>query len=248
MQRAFLRRADLIIGLGYDTIEVEYEAWTGGVPVLHIDIEAADTDGSVEIAGEVVGDLEATLARLNARPAAQNAWPPGAAAAHKQAFQAALRPAAAGFTPHQAIDIVRRVLPRDGILSFDVGAHTHQIAGQWTVHGPREFLITNGWSSMGFGLPAAIAAKIACPERPVVCIWLSLIRIKQGQRQYAPTGSELQAEPYRDPPAHYFGVPAHGVADPAALETALATALDAVGPTVIEAVVDPAHYMDTVFD
>ena len=55
-------------------------------------------------------------------------------------------------------------------------------------------------------------------------------------------------EPYTDPPAHYFGVPAIGVAAPSALGTALSTALDASGPTVIEAVVDPAHYMDTVFD
>ena len=44
------------------------------------------------------------------------------------------------------------------LRAFDVGAHTHQIASQWTAHAPRTFLITNGWSSMGFGLPAAIAA------------------------------------------------------------------------------------------
>jgi len=41
-QRALLRSADLIIGLGYDTVEVEYEAWAGNVPVLNIDIELAD--------------------------------------------------------------------------------------------------------------------------------------------------------------------------------------------------------------
>jgi acetolactate synthase-1/2/3 large subunit len=50
------------------------------------------------------------------------------------------------------------------------GAHTHQIASQWTAHAPRTFLTTNGWSSMGFGLPAAIAAKLARPERPVVAL------------------------------------------------------------------------------
>ena len=65
---------------------------------------------------------------------------------------------------------MRRVLPREGVLAFDVGAHTHQIASQWTAHAPRTFLITNGWSSMGFGLPAAIAAKLARPDLPVVCI------------------------------------------------------------------------------
>ena len=65
---------------------------------------------------------------------------------------------------------MRRALPRDGILSFDVGAHTHQIASQWSAHAPKSFLITNGWSSMGFGLPGAIAAKLARPELPVVCL------------------------------------------------------------------------------
>ena len=62
-----------------------------------------------------------------------------------------------------------RCLP-EGILSFDVGAHTHQIASQWTAHAPKTFHITNGWSSMGFGLPGAIAAKLARPDLPVVCL------------------------------------------------------------------------------
>src|SRR5438876_12400511 len=89
---------------------------------------------------------------------------------HRDRFYRSLRPTSAGFAPHHAIDVVREVLPRDGILAFDVGAHTHQIASQWTAHAPRTFLITNGWSSMGFGLPAAIAAKLARPQRPVVAL------------------------------------------------------------------------------
>ncbi|MBV8536877.1 MAG: thiamine pyrophosphate-binding protein, partial [Alphaproteobacteria bacterium] len=68
------------------------------------------------------------------------------------------------------IDVVREALPKEGVLAFDVGAHTHQIGSQWTAHAPRTFLITNGWSSMGFGLPAAIAAKLARPELPVVAV------------------------------------------------------------------------------
>jgi acetolactate synthase-1/2/3 large subunit len=81
-----------------------------------------------------------------------------------------LRPPTHRFAPHQVIDVVRKVLPAEGVLAFDVGAHTHQIASQWTAHAPRTFLITNGWSSMGFGLPAALAAKIARPDLPVVCL------------------------------------------------------------------------------
>jgi acetolactate synthase I/II/III large subunit len=170
IQRELLQSADLIVGLGYDVAEVEYEAWIGNVPLLSVDIEPVDADPSVTIAHEVVGDLDASLDWLAGLPALAPEWPPDLAARHRDRFQRALRPPRAGFTPHHAIDVVRQVLPRAGVLAFDVGAHTHQIASQWTAHEPRTFLITNGWSSMGFGLPAAIAAKLARPERAVVAL------------------------------------------------------------------------------
>jgi acetolactate synthase-1/2/3 large subunit len=132
---------------------------------------------------------------------------------------------------------------------------------------------------MGFGLPSAIAAKLARPDLPVVCLlgdgcfqmtcgelatakrlgitlpvvvlddrWLALIKVKQMRRQFPLYGTELQAEEYRDPPAHYFGVPAVGVRTAEELEAALEDALGANGPTVIEAVIDSEHYIDTVYD
>jgi acetolactate synthase-1/2/3 large subunit len=279
VQRAFLGQADLIIGLGYDTIEVEYEAWAGTTPVLHVDIEPADVDASVQLAGQVSGDLDAALSSMLQWPACQPAWPPEAAASQRRRFQQALRPAIEGFGPHQAIDVVRQLLPREGILAFDVGAHTHQIASQWSAHAPRTFLITNGWSSMGFGLPAAIAAKLSRPDRPVVCLigdgcfqmtcgelavarrlglnlpvvvlddrWLSLIKVKQERRSLSHYGTELFTQAYESPPAHYFGVPVRGVRSAPELEVALSQALQAAGPTVIEAVVDAEHYSQTVYD
>ncbi|MGH7390640.1 MAG: thiamine pyrophosphate-binding protein [Candidatus Rokuibacteriota bacterium] len=277
VQREFLRGADLIVGLGYDVVEVEYEAWIGATPLLAVDVEPVDADGSVTIAHEVVGDLSASLERLAMLEPARPAWPADAVGAQRERFQRALRPPAAAFAPHAAIDVVRRVLPRDGVLAFDVGAHTHQIASQWTAHEPRTFLITNGWSSMGFGLPAAIAAKLARPERAVVALlgdgcfqmtcgavavaqrlglplpivvlddgWLSLIEVKQRRRRLGVYGTEVpRAE---TPPAHYFGVPAIGVRAPDDLDKALRAALDADHPTVIQAAVDPGHYLETVYD
>src|SRR5689334_3865134 len=279
VQRKFLRSADLIVGLGYDTIEVEYEAWIGDMPLVSIDIEPADVGPSVKLVHQACGDLDGSLARLAALPACSNAWTADALAAHRRAFQAALRPATNTFSAHAAIDAVRRALPRDGVLAFDVGAHTHQIGSQWSAYAPKNFHITNGWSSMGFGLPAAIAAKLARPDLPVVCLigdgcfqmtcgevavakrlgltlpivvlddrWLALIKVKQIRRQFPLYGTELQAEDYREPPAHYFGVPALGVRSASALEAAVREALAAKGPSVIEAVVDSEHYVDTVYD
>ena len=171
LQRSFIQeQADLIVGLGYDTVEVEYEAWAGRTPLLHVDNERADVDPSVNLIHEAIGNVDSTVAALTALDAQENAWSETGIADHRERFQAALRPESGTFAPHHAIDAVRRVLPSDGVLAFDVGAHTHQIASQWTVHAPRTFLITNGWSSMGFGLPAAIAAKLARPDLRVVCI------------------------------------------------------------------------------
>jgi len=170
VQRRFLRGADLIIGLGYDTVEVEYEAWIGEVPLLHLGIERADVAPSVKLAHQAVGDLDALLGALGGMRPAANTWMEAELAAHRARFAEALRPRVNSLAPHQVVDAVREALPRDGILSFDVGAHTHQIASQWSAPLPRGFLITNGWSSMGFGLPAAIAAKLAAPERPGICL------------------------------------------------------------------------------
>ncbi len=280
VQRRLLRSADLIVGLGYDTIEVEYEAWIGDTPLLQIDIEPVDIAPSVRLVHQVVGDLTSSLAGLTAAPAAgRSTWTSDEIAVHRRAFQTALRPANGAFTAHAAIDAVREALPSDGVLAFDVGAHTHQIASQWMAHSPKTFLITNGWSSMGFGLPAAIAAKLARPDLPVVCLigdgcfqmtcgevatakrlglslpivvlddkWLALIKVKQVRRQFPLYGTALQDEDYREPPAHYFGVPARGVRDAAALQQAVSEALVANGPTVIEAVVDSDHYAETVYD
>ncbi len=55
VQRRFIQGADLIVGLGYDTIEVEYEAWAGAVPILNIDVDGADVDASVDVVHEVTG-------------------------------------------------------------------------------------------------------------------------------------------------------------------------------------------------
>jgi acetolactate synthase-1/2/3 large subunit len=278
-QRAMVQSADLIVGLGYDTIEVEAEAWIGNRPLLQIDIDPVDVAASVNVLHEVTGDLDHALDALLALAPGRNRWRAAELTRHRRDFARLLRPKDATFTAHGAIDAVRAALPENGILAFDIGAHTHQVASQWWAAEPKTFLITNGWSSMGFGLPAAIAAKLACPDRPVVCLigdgcfqmtcgelatakrlgitlpvvvlddrWLGLIRVKQIRRQYGVYGTELQTEAYRNPPAHYFGVPAKGARSRRALSAALKRALTAAGPTVIEAVVSSEHYLETVYD
>jgi acetolactate synthase-1/2/3 large subunit len=88
-----------------------------------------------------------------------NDWTDDDLAGHRDGFNVALRPKVENFSPHEALDVVRAVVPRDGIITYDVGAHTHQIASQWVTHAPRACHVTNGWSSMGIGIPRARACR-----------------------------------------------------------------------------------------
>jgi acetolactate synthase-1/2/3 large subunit len=110
-------------------------------------------------------------------------------------------------------------------------------------------LIGDGCFQMTCG-EVAVAKRLGL-ALPVVVLddrWLALIKVKQMRRQFPLYGTALQEEEYRDPPAHYFGVPAHGVRSADALTAAVTAALAADGPTVIEAVVDSDHYVETVYD
>ena len=75
VQRERFRGADLVVGLGYDVVEVEYEAWIGKVPLLSIDVDPVDADASVAIAHQAVGDLDTSLAWLAQLPPVRPQWP-----------------------------------------------------------------------------------------------------------------------------------------------------------------------------
>ena len=165
----YYKPADLIIAIGYDPVEFNYEDWVRkDVPLIHIDTVPADIASDYTVAGQVIGDVRQILEALSGIPKLQHRWDLGALKAHRQKLYRALTPAQANFSPHHALLAMREILPEDGILVADVGAHTHIIGQLWDTRGPGNFLVSNGWSSMGFGIPAAIAAKLIQPERPVV--------------------------------------------------------------------------------
>ena len=74
------------------------------------------------------------------------------------------------FGPAAALSILQDELPEDVILTADVGSHLHLLGQFWQNHGKGKTIMTNGWSGMGFGIPAALAAQIQNPETTVVCI------------------------------------------------------------------------------
>src|SRR5258707_15598773 len=93
------------------------------------------------------------------------------------------------------------------------------------------------WMSLQMTCGEVATAKRLGITLPVVVLddrWLGLIKVKQIRRQFPLYGTELQEEEYREPPAHYFGVPAVGVRSADALEAAGTTPPAAKGPPGIE--------------
>lgn len=161
--------ADLIIAIGYDPVEFNYEEWVRkDLPIIHIDTVRADIAQGYSVPCQIVGDIREILTKLLAMPKIHHQWDPEGLREHRRNLFQALTPPQANFSPHHALLAMREILPKDGILVSDVGAHTHLIGQLWDAQGPGNLLVSNGWSSMGFGIPGAIAAKMVQPDRPVV--------------------------------------------------------------------------------
>jgi len=231
----------------------------------------------VNVLVNAAGDLDRAIEHLAELPTHRTDWSPTDFATHRQALDAALRPGSERLGPHHVLDVLRDKLPADGILAYDVGAHTHQIASQWRTDRPHACLSTNGWSSMGYGMPAAYAAKLANPDRSVVgvvgdgCFHMTvgelnlarrlnlpvpIIVLNDGwlglikvkqERKHYPHAGTYLGDLPASPP-HYFGVPCRAARDERQLREAIEWGLSLGGPSVIEAFIDVEPYSTTVYD
>jgi acetolactate synthase-1/2/3 large subunit len=265
--------ADLVIAVGYDPVEFNYEEWLRkDLPLIHIDTVPADIAPGYSLACELVGDIRECLQALAGIPQLHHEWDIAALAGHRRRLRRSLAPRTKGFSPHHAVRAMRELLPRDGLLAVDVGAHTHLIGQLWETEAPGRFLVSNGWSSMGFAIPAAVAANLAHPGRRVLaCVGdggflMSLGEINTAVRLRLPVVIVL----FRDNALslikvkqarhgfHFDGVELFGpgyrssdtffgarvvvARNEEEFCAALTQALAGSEPVVIEAVVDPAEY------
>ncbi len=165
------QQADLVLGVGYDPVEINYEEWIPDVPVVHLDTRPADLDRQrFTLCCDVVGDIKTSLQFLLAKNFPRKKWDPRELAQNRDRIKHLLKPPAGVFGARKVLDELQACLPKDSIMTCDVGAHLHLIGQQWKTWSPECQLMTNGCSSMGFAVPAAIAAKLVMPERTVCCV------------------------------------------------------------------------------
>jgi acetolactate synthase-1/2/3 large subunit len=170
--------ADVVITLGYDMVEYHPRLWNerGDKKIVHVDFLPAEVDDHYRVDVEVVGDLAHTLWMLNERiqgdkPMLDSSWHRSIRTEMMAEFGAHRDDDTEGLIrPQKVLWDVREAMGPSDILLSDVGAHKMWIARYYHCDEPNTCLITNGFCSMGFALPGAIAAKLIYPDRRVLAI------------------------------------------------------------------------------
>jgi acetolactate synthase-1/2/3 large subunit len=272
------QQADLVVAIGYDPVEFNYESWMPKqAPLVSFDIEPADIDrDAYTLAVDAVGDIKASLNALLALPPIPNDWDLGAMAERRAAMFKKMKPSGTTFGPKAALAVLRDVLSDDGIMTCDVGAHTHLIGQLWRTPAPGLQLMTNGWSTMGFGIPAAIAAKLVHPKKQVCAVIgdggflmtagelatavrcdanIVVVLLTDNDLALIRIKQEKKGNPIYGTPVrgkgtigsdNIFGVPVRTTHDPSEFRKALQWAFASNSPAIVEAIIDSREYDDVV--
>jgi acetolactate synthase-1/2/3 large subunit len=262
---------DLVIGLGYDQVEYNYESWMPDVPLVHFDTKQTDLPSLSNVV-QYIGNPDEWFSILKSLDHSSLIF-------NKSLVQTVRDETASvfnGFTDHfgpvTALNVLQEELPDDIILTFDVGSHLH-LAGQfWKTSGKQNIIMTNGWSGMGFGLPAALAVKMVKPQSTAVCVTgdggflmmageiitarrynlpvitvvlsdgeLNLIKLKQSWQNIIPYATRLYSGDLFDSEM-FFGVPVFSADTEESMRTAVNESLALNKPAIINARIDPDDY------
>ena len=171
--------ADLVITLGFDMVEYHPQLWNphSNKKIIHADFLAAEIDEFYHPEIELIGDLAHTMWMLNERITDSSKIEFEFENQHScrdemgQDFAEHKDDQTEGsIRPQKALWDARAVMGPEDILLSDVGAHKMWIARHYQCHEPNTCLIPNGFCSMGFALPGAIAASIVHPDRRILAI------------------------------------------------------------------------------
>ncbi|MES9993219.1 MAG: acetolactate synthase large subunit [Candidatus Thiodiazotropha sp.] len=171
--------ADLVITLGFDMVEYHPRLWNPHKQkaIIHADFLPAEIDEYYHPQLELVGDLAHTLWMLNQRLEVQGSpnYDLSQQAETRRLMQSELSEHANDNTngtirPQKMLWDLRQVMGPEDIVLSDVGAHKMWIARHYHCHQPNTCLIPNGFCSMGFALPGAIAASLVAPQRRILGI------------------------------------------------------------------------------
>ena len=166
-------KADCVICVGYDMVEYHPDMWNPNADktIIHIDAQPAEVDACYKVATGLLGDIGESLRgiALRTKPRADNPF---------KAIRKAVIDDRAQYSEDQGFPVkpqkilwdLRQALGPSDIVISDVGAHKMWTSRMYKAEEPNTCIISNGFASMGIGVPGALAAKLAYPDRKVVTV------------------------------------------------------------------------------
>ena len=173
-----VNEADLLIAIGVrfsDRTTGRLDSFVPDTKVIHIDIDPAEIGKNVDVDLPIVGDARNVLSSLNKVLKGHvvsddvNNWS-NTIKQRKIDFIPRVSYDDVPLKPQRVIKEISEALNSDSILTTDVGQNQMWAAHFFDTQKPRKFISSGGLGTMGFGFPAAIGAKVACPEDVVVSI------------------------------------------------------------------------------
>ena len=160
---------DLLIAVGCrfsDRVALQPETFASQAKIVHIDIDRSEIDKNVLTDHHIVGSAKRVLALLNQR------LPQYSHPDWKERILPLREPSvprqSESLTPKQVLETIRRLAPRDSIVATDVGQHQMWSIQHFHFDYPGQLLTSGGFGTMGFGLGAAIGAKVGNPDKVVI--------------------------------------------------------------------------------
>ena len=166
-------RADVVVCVGYDMVEYHPYLWNedNSCKIVHIDTQPAEVDEHYIVEVGVIGCIKEALSALAERAEPKTKFP---AEGLRQTIVDELSEhqdsTSFPIKPQKIIWDLRTVLEPEDIVISDVGAHKMWMARMYQAEAPNTCIISNGFASMGIGVPGAIAAKFTHPDRTAVTV------------------------------------------------------------------------------
>jgi acetolactate synthase I/II/III large subunit len=264
-------KADLIIGIGYDPVEYNYESWIPDIPLVHFDTRETDMPSGWTIS-QYVGPAEEWFHTLKNLNSGSLIFEQTAIKGIRDEMISVFNGFTNHFGPAAALKVLQDEIPENAIITADVGSHLHLLGQFWQTQGKGKIIMSNGWSGMGFGIPSALAAQINTPEKTVVCITgdggflmmagemitakrynlpiiiivfsdgeLNLIKVKQSWKNIPPYGTILYHGDLFGTDV-FLGVKVLRADSSESMRKSIIEALSVNEPVIINAVIDPEDY------
>lgn len=168
-----LRRADIIITVGFDPIEYHPSYWCSeSVPLIHIDEVPSEPHPLYTTSAELIGDIAYNLDMLSERLSGSYSFHPAARKAQnillKHIRFACPKPTT--ITPPYFLNVLRECIDDSATITCDVGSHQVWLARQFFSYEPRHLLFSMGFQTVGVALPWAIGAALARPHTHIISL------------------------------------------------------------------------------